>query len=93
MKKKNPMKTEQAIRLLEGIQCDANKQMATMTYNALSLAIAALEKQTPKKPESINDEYAFFVCGNCKTAIYCSDTPKAHHYCLHCGQQISWEQE
>lgn len=48
----------------------------------------AVEKQKPKKPEEIDKEYGYFICGNCGTAIYASD----EHYCLNCGQKIQWDE-
>ena len=51
----------------------------------------ALEKQIPKKPKMIFDEYSYFECGNCGEAIYCSDDLKTHKYCLNCGQALDWE--
>ena len=53
-------------------------------------AKSALEKQIPKKPKAIFDEYSYFECGNCGTAIFCSDELKSHRYCLHCGQALDW---
>ena len=50
----------------------------------------ALEKQIPKKPKVIFDEYSYFECGNCGEAIYCSDELKTHRYCLNCGQALEW---
>lgn len=51
---------------------------------------SALEKQIPKKPKVIFDEYSYFECGNCGEAIYCSDELKTHRYCLNCGQALDW---
>lgn len=50
----------------------------------------AIEKQIPKKPKVIFDEYSYFECGNCGEAIYCSDELKTHRYCLNCGQVLDW---
>lgn len=53
----------------------------------------AIEKQKPKKPSEIDEEFGYFVCGNCGTAIYASDDFESHHYCLNCGQAIDWTAE
>ena len=57
---------------------------------SLDIAISAIEKQIPKKPKVIFDEYSYFECGNCGEAIYCSDELKSHKYCLNCGQALDW---
>ena len=49
------------------------------------------EKQIPKKVKSIDENHSYYVCGNCDTAIYYSDMPKSHKYCLNCGQALDWE--
>lgn len=48
----------------------------------------AVEKQIPKKPKEIDEEYGYFICGNCGGAIGFTDDFKSHKYCLNCGQAI-----
>ena len=51
------------------------------------IAISAIEKQIPVKPEKL-DELAhrvFYQCSKCKQHIYHND-----NFCRHCGQAISW---
>ena len=62
----------------------------TANNECIELCKKALEKQTPKKPKAIFDEYNYFECGNCGTAIFCTDELKSHRYCLHCGQALDW---
>ena len=63
---------------------------------ALEMAINALEKQIPKKPE--NKKYSFYPhstllkskygeCPTCKT-IQVDD-----EYCANCGQKLDWSNE
>lgn len=53
----------------------------------------AKEKQKPKKPTEISEEFGYFVCGSCGTAIYASDDLESHHYCLNCGQAVDWSKD
>lgn len=63
---------------------------------ALQMAIQALEKQIPKKPQ--NKKYSFYPhstllkskygeCPNCKS-IQVDD-----EYCANCGQKLDWSDE
>ena len=62
----------------------------TANNECIKLCKSALEKQIPKKPKVIFDEYSYFECWNCGEAIYCSDELKTHRYCLNCGQALDW---
>lgn len=64
--------------------------------NAYEMAIYALEKQIPKKPQ--NKKYSFYPhstllkskygeCPNCKS-IQVDD-----EYCANCGQKLDWSDE
>ena len=68
---------------------------------AYQLAIKAIEKQIPKKPKTIINEFDGFKIGNVMfgkgTKIYrcqcgCFIT-KAHDYCPKCGNKIDWTVE
>ena len=52
---------------------------------ALMLALCALEKQIPKKAQSINESThrCCPVCGHDMIDIYCA----------HCGQRLDWSEE
>lgn len=54
------------------------------------LAIEALEKQTPKAVQTINDNESYFVCSCGFTVGYFEDF-REHKYCLNCGQKLDWE--
>lgn len=83
------MKFEEALEILyKGIAPNP-----TANNECIELCKKALEKQIPKKPKAIFDEYSYFECGNCGEAIYCSDDLKTHKYCLICGQAICWNNE
>ena len=63
-------------------------------YDANLIAIEALEKQIPKKPE-VSDEYHHFRC--CPTCKIIFDADVEYYlkygewtYCGHCGQKIEW---
>lgn len=73
----------------------------TMDYSiAFDMAITALEKQIPKKPEEYEDKYyACPVCGNVllhKWEKYPTKLMSKNNglpYCLSCGKAIDWSEE
>ena len=54
---------------------------------AIDIAIGALEKQIPVKPEKLDElsHRVFYQCSRCKQHIFQND-----NFCRHCGQAISW---
>lgn len=60
----------------------------------LQAAIAALEKQTPKKPQEVDEQegesyyYLSFICPSCDQAVI--GQPYRPNYCKHCGQALDW---
>ena len=54
------------------------------------VAIKALEKQIPRKPDVIDDDLGFFECPSCKTAIHYGADKTGHKYCLSCGIKLDW---
>ena len=56
-------------------------------------AIEAVKKQIPMKPETVDEELGFFVCGNCKSSICYMDEKETHQHCLKCGQKIDWSED
>ena len=106
------MTTEEAISILEtnainatgtlgGLpQTAAEKSGLNRQIEALDMAIAALEKQIPKKPKEYEDKYyACPVCGNVllhKREKYPTKLMSKNNglpYCLSCGQAIDWSEE
>ena len=57
------------------------------TYEAVDIAIKALEKQIPKKPIT-DDRYIMYICPRCNDFIKVS-----HNYCPNCGQELDWSDE
>jgi len=49
------------------------------------------EKQTPKKPYDIDEDYGNFTCSNCDTVIGWSTEKEDHSYCMNCGQKLDWK--
>ena len=76
-----------------------NEKNAVYISEALDMAISALEKQIPKKPEKCIEYGTLFklYCPTCDTKIgYGFDFGAIKKYndmknCIHCGQAIDWE--
>ena len=77
------MKNNEAIMILESIQPSCGEKYSfseSEIYEAIDMAIEALEKQMPKKAElDVYDELICPVCG--------SDV-EWKRYCEECGQRI-----
>ena len=62
--------------------------------DAFLVAIEALEKQLPKKPDIM--DYILgdinFKCPTCKSEYIC-EKGYEHFYCPNCGQKIDWSEE
>lgn len=88
------MTKEEAIRRLKRIA--DNEAYADKFQDACRLAVAALEKQTPKKPtfegdgydDSGNIIYDTWICPCCEDR-YEVDCER-HNHCPTCGQTIDW---
>lgn len=81
------MNLEKAIKSLQNI-------IEYWTYKpteieAAKLAIAALEKQIPKKPLPENKYYYIGKCPSC-CAVFLDNTTK---YCGSCGQALDWSED
>jgi len=48
-------------------------------------------KSLPKKVKELNTDYGYFVCNTCDSTVGYSEDYREHHYCLNCGQELSWE--
>ena len=57
------------------------------TYEAVDIAIKALEKQIPKKPKT-DDRYVMYICPRCNEFIKINK-----NYCMNCGQKLDWSDE
>lgn len=67
------------------------------TYEALYMAVKALEKQIPKIPDVYGDGYAdgelvydTWECPSCGETYEIEG--EQHEYCPHCGQKIDWSE-
>ena len=61
---------------------------------AIDMAIKALEKQIPKKPNWGNDDQDYVTCPQCNAILGAVDNVEytAHQkYCPNCGQKLDWE--
>jgi predicted RNA-binding Zn-ribbon protein involved in translation (DUF1610 family) len=67
-----------------------NNNYATQS---IKIAISALEKQTPSKPQEVDVDFNTFVCPNCLSTIMYTGEKEAHNYCLKCGQKLDWSGE
>lgn len=68
-----------------------NEEFSDVYKEMCKLAIQALEKQVPKKPKSIDEDYGTFICSNCGHTIIALDDMTVHKNCLMCGQAIDWQ--
>ena len=85
-------KLENAIATLETMK----KQFLGETRNVIDVAINALEKQIPKKPE--NKKYSFYPHSNLLKSKYgecpvCKTIQADDEYCANCGQKLDWSEE
>ena len=48
------------------------------------------DRDTAKVPDDTDDEYDMYVCPSCNMAIGTIGDKKEHHFCLNCGQRITW---
>ena len=82
------MTADEAIKQFEErLQIPDYKTQIPEYYEAMELAVEALEKQVPKKPPY--DEYhrAGYRCPNCNNT-----NPWGYNYCKHCGQRLDWRE-
>lgn len=99
------MENREAINWLTRIR-DRLMTTNSKQYEALAIAISALEKQIPKKPKRIDKNATFDgnwkkVCPACGRVLVERITtpeesyPRLYNYTPHCicGQAIDWEEE
>lgn len=79
------MDYNKAIQLLERLQDPDYYQIDGEAFDAIQMAVEALEKQIPMKPnlEKNFDGWKFYTCPNCKIIRHDFDS-----YCDNCGQAI-----
>lgn len=89
------MTNKEAIKMLDRIRDEGG--WTNDAYNSLTLAIEALEKQIPKKPNYVqydgNPKIGNYHCPACEKILELE--PIDHNekvFCLHCGQAIDWSE-
>ena len=83
------MTNKEAIeQLREWLAITDYRQQIPEYYEAIELAVEALEKQAPKKPID-NIEREWFECPTCGRVIVRYYAGKRHH--CKCGQALNWE--
>lgn len=91
----NLKEVEYALEDLEALLEWVNKDCSIAGF--LDLVASAntirivLEKEIPLKP-LVDDEYGYFICGNCKGRVTAIGDYEDHQYCLKCGQRLDWEE-
>ena len=74
-------------------QMEIGKIESDYQQEIFEIAISALEKQIPKKPQEVDVDFSTFVCTNCLSTIMYTDEKETHNYCLKCGQKLDWRVE
>ena len=94
------MTNQEAIRLIRNhpTMCEFPDAYGKPYYDAVDMAISALQKQIPKKPEQSKSprygmgyEYYDWCCPTCGRFL-AFESSKGDHHCT-CGQAIDWEDE
>lgn len=83
------MTNQEAINVMEKYTDTSSSRVVSRAH---TLAISALQKQIPRKPEKVadaeiryTDSYRCPSCGGGFTGTGIAD------YCYHCGQRLEWE--
>ena len=83
------MTADEAIKQFEErLQIPDYKTQITEYYEAMELAIEALEKQIPKKPKEHCDNKELHYCPCCG---FCFGGTVGWERCYRCGQKLDWE--
>ena len=92
------MTREEAIKDLTTLRGSYREDFNGETIEALNMAIEALKRQTPQKPNLEGDGYAdgvlvydTWICPNCEKR-YEVDYDEYDH-CPNCGQAIDWSEQ
>lgn len=88
-----PMIPEKAIEILQEIKSDFENKCCTSidlgNIEAIEMAISALEKQIPKKPEQGTTNAFIYVCPNCGGPVGSLEVEEIWcDFCPKCGQAI-----
>lgn len=81
------MKISIAIKNVESVFSDSPDIVSDETIESVELAIEAMEKQDPMKP----DRLCGFSCRNCSGKLARQTDLVRQKYCHHCGQKLDWE--
>lgn len=94
------MTNEEALYCLKNFRngcsvCQFPQNEECFRFDAKQMAVSALEKQIPKKPNNItyDDGYVeFWNCPNCHNqhTAFINDEQYKYSYCPLCGQSIDW---
>ena len=78
-----------AIFLLEHCaeRCEGYQNDDTCKNCEINVAIKAIEKQIPKKPEIKDGYYVCPICG-----VYQETSEGNPPYCVNCGQALDWQE-
>ena len=83
------MMIEEAIEQLQLNKPSAYSELR----NSIDMAIAALEKQIPKKPKEVEKKYwNDYVCPNCEKLLGNSIQVYQEKCCHYCGQALNWSE-
>ena len=85
------MKPEEAIENLKYLISEDCCDTQMDYVDEIEIAIQALEKQVPKKPEMYIGDYEFErwpICPKCKGELH----PNGEKFCSDCGQAIDWSE-
>ena len=85
------MKLEEAIENLKYLISEDCCDTQMDYVDEIEIAIQALEKQVPKKPEMYIGDYEFErwpICPKCKGELH----PNGEKFCSDCGQAIDWSE-
>ena len=82
------MTNKEAIeQLMERLAITDYRQQISEYYEAIELAVEALEKHVPKKPVEADRELV--IAWKCPSCGY--EWSFKHNYCYICGQCLDWE--
>ena len=85
------MKPEEAIENLKYLISEDCCDTQMDYVDEIEMAIQALGKQVPKKPEMYIGDYEFErwpICPKCKGELH----PNGEKFCSDCGQAIDWSE-
>ena len=83
------MSNEEVIKFIKLFREEWDRNSKTKNALALDIAIKALEKQIPKKPEDVkqfrSSDYQIGLCPSCRGGVN-----SEFQYCGDCGQKLDW---